>query len=115
MTQDREGDDNKRIVTLGRITGVYGVRGWLRAHSDTSPRENIATYSPWYLQRNGCWEAWEIENGKRHGKGMIVKLAGCDDRETAAALVNVEVGVKRSQLADIVVPGEYYWADLEGL
>ena len=110
-----EGDDNQRFVTLGRVTGVYGVRGWLRAHSDTAPRENIVTYSPWFLHRDGRWEAWSVEKGKRHGKGMVVKLAGCDDRDVATALVNAEIGVKRDQLASDLAPDEYYWTDLEGL
>lgn len=110
-----EGDDKQRIVTLGRIAGVYGVRGWVHVVSDTSPRENILTYAPWYLFRKGQWEPCEVESGKRHGKGVVVKLHGYDDRETAAGLVKLAIGVRREQFSDDLGPGEYYWTDLEGL
>ncbi|HIP53269.1 MAG TPA: hypothetical protein EYH03_04575, partial [Chromatiales bacterium] len=38
------------MVVLGRISGVYGVKGWVRIYSYTSPRANILDYSPWFLK-----------------------------------------------------------------
>jgi 16S rRNA processing protein RimM len=110
-----EGGDRDRFVTLGRVSGPYGVRGWVRVYSETEPPENILGYSPWYLQRADRWQSYQIEQGRPHGKGVVVKLAGCDDRDAAAVLSGLEIAVKRSQLADDLAPGEYYWADLEGL
>lgn len=110
-----EGGDHDRFVTLGRISGPHGVRGWLRVYSETEPPENILTYSPWYLGRAGVWRSYELAQGRPHGKGVVAKLQGCDDRDTAAALTELEIAVKRSQLADDLAPGEYYWTDLEGL
>lgn len=115
MISSREGDDSERFVTLGHVAGVYGVRGWLRIHSETSPRENIVNYSPWYLLCAGRWTPWAVEHGKRHGKGMVIKLVGCDDRDVAGGLVGFEIGVKRCQLADELTSDEYYWTDLEGM
>lgn len=38
-----------RLIVLGRIVGVFGVRGWVKVLSETEPLENILTYSPWLL------------------------------------------------------------------
>ena len=108
-----EGDE--RFVTLGRVSGAHGIQGWLKVHSDTSPRENIVTYSPWHLVHHGRREVWDVRSGRRQGKGVIAKLAGCNDRDAAQALVGAEITIPRSQLPETSEPGEFYWADLVGL
>ena len=116
-TDDRtiaEGDE-QCFVTLGRISGVHGVKGWVRVHSDTSPRDNIVDYSPWYLDRGVGLERWKVESGRLQGKSVITKLAGCNDRDAAGGLVGAEIRVPRTALPDTGSPGDYYWADLIGL
>ena len=109
-----EGDE-QRFVTLGRISGVHGIQGWVRVHSDTSPRENIVDYSPWHLVREGRRELWKVKSGRRQGKAVVAKLEGCNDRDAAEELVGALISIPRSALPDTTVPGEYYWADLVGL
>ena len=113
-TKPTEGD-GERLVTLGHVSGVYGVRGWVKIYSDTDPRENILSYSPWYLDRGKGWEICEIEQGRRQGKNVVAKFAGCDDRDAAADLLKAVIAVRRDQLQNSLEAGEYYWTDLEGL
>jgi 16S rRNA processing protein RimM len=101
-------------VVLGRITGPFGVRGWLKIHSFTDPRDAILGYPGWMIGRGGGWEAVDVVEGRPHGKTLIVRLDGVGDRETAAGYVNAEVAVDRGELPE-TGEGEYYWADLEGL
>lgn len=101
-------------VTLGRITGLHGVKGWVKVFSDTSPRENIVKYSPWYLYQDGKWSEREVVSGKRHGKTVIASIKGCDQREQAMLLMDTVIAVKRSQLP-AATDGEYYWSDLVGM
>jgi 16S rRNA processing protein RimM len=109
-----EGDD--RLVTLGRVSGLFGVRGWVKVYSDTDPRENIVRYSPWFLKKKGQqWQEWKLEKGQRQGKHVVAKLAGIDDRDAAAELMGALIAVRRSQFSGANEPGEYYWTDLEGL
>ncbi|MGB5734238.1 MAG: ribosome maturation factor RimM [Thiohalocapsa sp.] len=105
-----ECDHTDRLVVLGRVGGLYGVRGWVRVISETDPLENILTYSPWLMSG----KAHEVAEGRRHGKGLVVRFAGCDDRDQAAGLVGREISVRRDQLPP-ARPDEFYWADLEGL
>jgi 16S rRNA processing protein RimM len=101
-------------IVVGRISGLYGVRGWVKVFSHTKPRENILSYSTWYLKRNGEWLATGLEDGRSQGKGVVAKLKGCDDRDAAAALMDTTVAIRREQLPQ-AQSDEYYWTDLQGL
>jgi 16S rRNA processing protein RimM len=112
---NREGDGSDRLVTLGRIVGAFGVQGWVKVHSDTDPPENIVRYSNWYLIGPGQTNSRRVDQGKRHGKSVVAKLAGCNDRDAAEQLRGLEIAVRRGQFSDHLAEGEYYWTDLEGM
>lgn len=101
-------------VPVGKLNGLFGVKGWVKIFSNTQPRENILNYSPWYLKRDGQWQEFKLLAGKPHGKGVIAHLSGCDDRDIAAELIGSEIAIKREQLPK-PEEDEYYWSDLIGL
>jgi 16S rRNA processing protein RimM len=113
--QERPGAADEPFVTLGRISGAYGVKGWVKVYSETSPRENILAYAPWDLVRAGRRQRVEVKDGRPQGRVLVAWLEGCDDRDAAEALVGSEIQVPRTRLPDDLAPGEYYWADLVGL
>lgn len=102
------------LIILGRINGVFGVRGWVKVYSETEPRENILRYRPWYLLRSGVCRRAKVIEGRLQGKGLVARLDGCDERDLAHRLIGVTIGVSRSQFEPLE-EGEYYWSDLEGL
>lgn len=106
--------ESAELVVVGKITGLFGVRGWVKLFSHTDPRENILRYQNWFLQGGGEPESFELEQGKRHGKTVIAKLHGIEDREQAAGLIGRMVMVERSAFAALDAD-EFYWADLIGL
>lgn len=99
---------------LGRISGLFGVKGWVKIHSDTSPREGILGYKLWYLKKPGGWESTKLLAGRVQGKGVVALLSGCEDRDQAVGLIGLDIAIRREQLPKLK-PGEYYWSDLEGL
>jgi 16S rRNA processing protein RimM len=104
-----------KLVTVGRISGVHGIKGWVKVHSYTEPRENIAGFGLWTVSRRGTPSVLEVEDAGGGGGGqVIVKLRGIDDRDVARSWVGAEIAVERAALPE-VAPGEYYWTDLEGL
>ena len=109
------GGGEQRFVTLGRVSGAHGLQGWVQVYSDTSPRENIVQYSPWILVRGDKRETLKVNAGRRQGKVVVAKLAGCNDRDAAEALIGADIVIGRDQLPATEGPGEYYWADLVGL
>ena len=106
----KEGE--RKIVTLGHISGVHGINGWLKIHSLTEPREAIFEYQPWLLGEQR--EAVCIKQGKRHGKHLIALLGNTDDRDQAELLVNRQIACFRDQFPDLPETS-YYWTDLIGL
>lgn len=106
--------ESDRIVRLGQIAGVHGVQGWVKILSFTEPRTNLLEYPDWLLDQNGSQRSIKLEAAREAGKRLIAKLAGIDDRDSAAELIGAEIGVQRSAMPPCA-PGEYYWTDLEGL
>lgn len=101
-------------VKLGKINGLYGIQGWVKIFSYTSPITNILYYSPWLISRQGQWQTMDVEDGRLQGKGLIVKLASCHDRDQAMTLQGAEIAIYRAQLLPPQAD-EYYWVDLIGL
>ncbi|HZD52003.1 MAG TPA: ribosome maturation factor RimM [Woeseiaceae bacterium] len=99
---------------LGRITGLYGVRGWIRVHSYTEPREGLLEHREWLVGGPGSWQAQPVAEARPHGKTLVARLEGTEDRDAAARFVGAEIAVERQNLPE-TADGEYYWADLEGL
>lgn len=107
------GEVDERIV-LGRISGVFGVKGWVKVWSFTDPVDAILEHKTWWLRLPQGWQAHEIDAGQRQGKGLIAHLAGCDDRETAGRFVRADIAVPARTLP-VLPEGEFYWYQLEGL
>ena len=106
--------DGSKRVPLGRIVGLFGVKGWVKIHSYTEPRENIVEFDEWIVEHDGGVHRLEVEAGQRAGKHVVAKLRGIDDRDVARRWLGAEISVERAALPPCE-PGEYYWVDLEGL
>ena len=96
------------------MTGLYGVKGWIKVHSYTHPRENIVNFRHWTLRQGDDHAPVAVEDGRLQGRTVVAKLREIDDRDEARALIGAEITVERDDLPPCE-PGEYYWADLEGL
>lgn len=103
------------ILKVGHVSAAFGIKGWMKIHSDTSPRENILAYRPWFVRRPGkIWEPVDVEEGSPHGKGVIARLSGIVDRNAAEALAGLEIGIPEASLPELG-RDEYYWHELIGL
>ncbi len=112
LTDDKALEQTR--IALGRVAGVFGVKGWVKLHSYTDPRTAILEYGDCLIGRSDTWQPVRLAEGKAHGKGVIARFEGVDDRDQAAELIGADIAVRRADMPD---PGEghYYWADLEGL
>lgn len=111
---------------MGRVGAAYGVKGWLKLQSYTSPAQGLFDYQPWLLRRPAVGPASSLEDletlgqkhalveGRVHGNILVAKLAGMNDRTAALHLTGYEILIRRSQLPALPA-GVYYWADLIGL
>lgn len=101
-------------ISVGKISGVFGIKGWVKVFSFTDPRENILTYSPWLLKKGDETKTVNVVDGQLQGKTIVAQLAGIDDRDQAASLMGWDVFITQDQLPK-AAKGEYYWSELIGL
>ena len=104
-------DDN--LICVGHILGSQGVKGWVRVFSNTSPRENIVSYSPWFIEQGNTLNVTAVQ-GRRQGKNVLASLEGIEDRTQADELAGCRIFIDSQQLPGLET-GEYYWSDLVGL
>lgn len=107
-------DKTPDMLVVGKISGVYGVKGWVKVYSWTHPRENILSYPKWQIGRKDSLVEMSLIDGKAHGKGIIARLEDCDSREQAELLMGKEIFIHQGDLEQLD-EGEYYWRDLIGL
>jgi 16S rRNA processing protein RimM len=124
MDLDQQNESTSEKVVLGRITGVYGLKGWVKVFSFTDPMESIVDYSPWYIRpeagntksrQSSPWTRVKLKAGKRHAKTVIAKLEHCNDCDEAQAYIGFEIAIEQSQLDAQRDDNEFYWRDLIGL
>jgi 16S rRNA processing protein RimM len=101
-------------VVLGKITGAFGIQGWVKVESYTDPPDRLLKYKDWLLGNGREWRAGKALTGKLTNKGLQVQMDGVTDRTVAARLAGTLIGVPR-QVLPPTKAGEYYWDDLLGL
>jgi 16S rRNA processing protein RimM len=105
---------NNIPLIVGRIGGVYGIKGWLKISSFTRPNDNILSYAPWLLAVDGIWQEINLEESQKRGERLLVKILGIDNPEDASQYINCDIAIRHEQLPTLE-KGEYYWRDLIGL
>ncbi len=101
-------------INVGKISGVFGIKGWVKVFSFTDPRENILTYSPWLLKKGDQTKAVNVVDGQLQGKTIVAQLSDVNDRDQAESLMGWDIFITREQLPK-AAKGEYYWSQLVGL
>ncbi|MET1256049.1 ribosome maturation factor RimM [Aliikangiella maris] len=101
-------------VIIGKITGVYGVKGWVKVFSHTDPRINIIKYNPWRIRIDNQWCEYPLLDGRAQGKTIVAELKGINDRNLAESLIGREIAIDQAQLESLD-ENEFYWRELEGL
>ena len=104
------------MVVVGKVVGPHGIGGLLRVVSFTHPAENLLRYVPWSFLRDGAWGEVAAcpEGARRRDNGFLCRVDGVADRDAAASLSGVLIGVPETALPEPETD-EYYWRDLIGL
>lgn len=105
---------SEEFIPVGKISGAFGVKGWVKVYSFTEPRANILEYSPLFLSRQGEWIEIKVSGGHLQGKGVVMGIANVTDRDQVQPLIGSELAIKKTQL-EPVDEDEFYWTDLMGM
>jgi len=109
-----ESGSSEDFIVVGRFGKVYGVCGWIRVVSYTSPQTNIEQYDDWHFDVGGEWRALSIDRYRRMHQALVVRVEGIDDREKARQLTGKDIAVPAAALPELQ-EGDYYWRTLVGL
>jgi len=101
-------------VAIGKFGKTFGVRGWIKIHSFTTPKENILELAPWQIEKNGQWQEVPIEVHKIHHQNIVIKLKNIDDVDTIKLYTNLNIFIDQTLLPKLP-KNEYYWDNLIGL
>jgi len=107
-------DTAEGFIPVGKIAGVFGVKGWMKVFSFTQPRKNILSYSPLYLLTKGQWVEAKVASGRVQGKGIVIALENVTEPDQVLPLIGTELAIKQHQLKP-TEQDEFYWSDLTGL
>lgn len=106
--------DSSELLVIGKFTTVYGIQGWLKIYSYTEPMENLLNYPRLYVEFKGSWQPLVLAEGKCHGKGLVARIEGVNDREQARLYSQCAIAIPRTELPELD-PDDYYWHQLQGL
>jgi 16S rRNA processing protein RimM len=98
------------LLTVGKITGHFGVKGEVKVFSYTQPMDNITRYQQWYVGER----VFKGIKAKKHGKTIVAELPDITSREDAQTLIGLTVSVDMSQLSTLS-DDDFYWHQLTGL
>jgi len=103
-----------RRLLIGRVSGLYGVRGWVKLFSYTDPKANLLEFRDLQLGSGDERRPAVLAEGRAQGKTLVGRFEGVTDRDQAARLVGAEIAIRRAQLPETAAD-EVYWTDLIGL
>ena len=107
-------EENPKIVILGQIGKVYGIKGWLKLSSFTSPSTNIFDYTELMVRLGDSVEKLKIDEYKERQNGLIVHFSGYDNPDDSQKLVGKQISIENDRLPQLL-DGEFYWHELEAV
>ncbi|MDC9700860.1 MAG: ribosome maturation factor RimM [Alphaproteobacteria bacterium] len=105
-------EGNDRLILIGVVVGVHGVRGDVKLRSFTSVPADIASYGS-LMDSAGVFSV-EILSLKAIGELFVATLRGVRDRDGAESLRGIELFVPRSRFPE-TDEDDWYYADLIGI
>ena len=96
-------------VEIGRVVGAFGIKGWIRVRSYSTPAEGLLRYKRWNIGGRD----WDVLDGHAQGEFVVASLDGLADRSAAEAMRGGVIEVPRSALPK-AKRGEFYWTDVLG-
>jgi len=110
------------LVELGRVTGAYGLRGWVKIQPHAADSSALLSTREWWLrspvapmQPAAMAPARPVKvlKSRTQGSTIVGGLQGVSDRDQAEQLRGSTVWVSRAAFP-ATENDEYYWVDLLG-
>ena len=106
-----------RYLLIGQVLRPYGVRGELRVEIVTDYPERLSQHAHFYLAHPSSPASvrrYLVERARIHRDVLLLKLGGCDDRNSADELRGMLVQIPIEEAVPLE-EGEYYLFQLIGV
>ncbi len=105
---------NNRLIIIGRILGVHGIKGELKVQPLTDDPGRFYDLDEVILIDGKSEASYKIINCRLHKTNVLLVLDGITSRNDAEALTGREIGIPREQ-AVALAEDEFFIEDLLGL
>jgi 16S rRNA processing protein RimM len=102
----------KSDLPIGRIAGLFGLRGELKCDPTSAGRAVILPGAKLRYENDGRSETVAIESVREHKGRLLIVVAGAPDATSAERFIGATFFAPREELD--VEPGEYLDVDLVG-
>jgi len=105
------------LVTVGYVSGAYGLNGWIKIRPYSSDADALLHAKTWWLgqpERPQPLREVDMLQAKSHSGEVVAQLVGVVGRDAAEALKGSTVQIARRHFPALA-DGEFYWVDLIGL
>lgn len=103
-----------QYIVVGRIGAKYGVRGWQKLTSFTTPPENILSYNKLFVKKHNQWHLLPQYELTQQSNNFLIRIDHCETPEQAQQYTGLEIAIIKQDLPPLN-SNEYYWAELEGM
>lgn len=107
-------ENNNRLIIIGRILGVHGIKGELKVQPLTDEPGRFYDLDEVILIHDKAATDYKITNCRLHKNNVLLFLENVKNRNEAEALIGREVGIPR-ELAVALSEDEFFIEDLLGL
>ena len=105
----------EKLIPIGKITGVHGLRGIVKVWSYAESLDAFAIGRKLYIDSGGKPEhVLSIRTAGVHKKGVLLSFNEVQGIDAAEKLMGVELLIERSALPE-PEEGTYFWFDIIGL
>lgn len=102
------------LIDIGRICGVYGIKGWVKVKSFTQPTDNLFNYPALFIKTQHGVKPCRVISYEQRPKGYVARFDVIRDRTQAEQLGNVTLAIEKAALVKLD-DDDFYWHDLIGL
>jgi 16S rRNA processing protein RimM len=109
-------------LAVGRVTGAYGVKGWIKVQPFSLHADALFANTTWWLSASAgaprlqpLPESVKVVQLREQGDALVAQLEGVNDRNAAEALQGATLNVSRASFPKTDGDDEFYWVDLIGL
>ncbi|HUP30216.1 MAG TPA: ribosome maturation factor RimM [Usitatibacter sp.] len=99
---------------MGRVVAAIGIKGWVKVKTFTADPGGLDDFAEWVVRTPQGWRYMALEEFALRPNGTAVKLAGCEDRDTAERMKGADIAIPRAALGESD-EGSLFQVDLVGL